>query len=164
MTMQVYLLDANVFIEAKNGYYGFDIAPSFWNWLDDMHDMGCIFSVRPVIEELEEGHDQLADWAKDRKADWGLRVDGEDTQRIYVRIVNWVMANDQFHLAGREAFLDGADPWLIAHAQHMEATVVTHEPYEPHVRRKVPIPNVCREFGVPYMNTFELMRTLGASI
>lgn len=28
-----YLLDANVFIEAKNRYYGFDFCPAFWNWL-----------------------------------------------------------------------------------------------------------------------------------
>lgn len=30
----MYLLDANVFIEAKNRYYGFDLAPGFWDWLD----------------------------------------------------------------------------------------------------------------------------------
>ncbi len=26
----MYLLDANVFIDAKNRYYGFDIVPAFW--------------------------------------------------------------------------------------------------------------------------------------
>ncbi|PMD04330.1 DUF4411 family protein, partial [Brevibacterium paucivorans] len=26
----MYLLDANVLIEAKNRYYAFDIAPGFW--------------------------------------------------------------------------------------------------------------------------------------
>lgn len=30
----MFLLDANVFIEAKNRYYGFDICPGFWRWLD----------------------------------------------------------------------------------------------------------------------------------
>ena len=28
-----YLLDANVFIEAKKRWYGFDFCPSFWEWL-----------------------------------------------------------------------------------------------------------------------------------
>ena len=28
-----YLLDANVFIQAKNLYYGFDFCPAFWEWL-----------------------------------------------------------------------------------------------------------------------------------
>lgn len=30
----MYLLDANVLIEAKNRYYGFDIAPGFGNGLN----------------------------------------------------------------------------------------------------------------------------------
>lgn len=30
----IYLLDANVFIEAKNRYYAFDLFPAFWNWMD----------------------------------------------------------------------------------------------------------------------------------
>ena len=28
-----YLLDANIFIQAKNLYYGFDFCPAFWEWL-----------------------------------------------------------------------------------------------------------------------------------
>ena len=31
-----YLLDANVFIAAKNLHYGFDFCPAFWDWL-----VGC---------------------------------------------------------------------------------------------------------------------------
>ncbi len=33
----MYLLDANVFIDAKNRYYGFDIVPAFWDWLQQAH-------------------------------------------------------------------------------------------------------------------------------
>ncbi len=29
-----YLLDANVFIQAKNLHYGFDFCPAFRDWLD----------------------------------------------------------------------------------------------------------------------------------
>ncbi len=28
-----YLLDADVFIRAKNLHYGFDFCPAFWEWL-----------------------------------------------------------------------------------------------------------------------------------
>ncbi len=35
-----YLLDANVFIDAKNRYYGFDFCPGFWDWVDLAHAMG----------------------------------------------------------------------------------------------------------------------------
>ena len=33
-----YLLDANVFIEAKRRHYGFDFCPAFWDWLDQQED------------------------------------------------------------------------------------------------------------------------------
>lgn len=162
--MAVYLLDTNVFVEAKNGYYGFDIAPSFWTWLDDRHADGHLSSIRPVMEELEEGRDDLAGWAADRKSAWGARVDGVETQKAYTEVVNWVMDNPQFKLPGKNVFLARADPWLIAHAMVLGATVVTHEKYDPVIRKKVPIPNVCRQFEVPDINTFQLMRILGASI
>ena len=29
-----YLLDANIFIQAKNLHYSFDFCPAFWEWLD----------------------------------------------------------------------------------------------------------------------------------
>ncbi len=31
--LMAYLLDANVFIQAKNLHYGFDFCPAFWDWL-----------------------------------------------------------------------------------------------------------------------------------
>ena len=31
--MTRYLLDSNVFIQAKNLHYGFDFVPAFWDWL-----------------------------------------------------------------------------------------------------------------------------------
>ena len=30
----LYLLDSNIFIEAKNRYYGMDFCPAFWDSLD----------------------------------------------------------------------------------------------------------------------------------
>jgi hypothetical protein len=41
-----YLLDANVFISAKNLHYGLDFCPAFWQWLDDRNLAGTVFSVR----------------------------------------------------------------------------------------------------------------------
>ncbi len=31
--MTRYLLDTNIFIQAKNLHYGFDFCPAFWEWL-----------------------------------------------------------------------------------------------------------------------------------
>ena len=37
---------------------------------------------------------------------------------------------------------------------------MTHEKSNPHVQRKVPIPNVCDALDVFYADTFEMLRTL----
>ena len=48
----MYLLDANVFIQAKNLHYGFDFCPAFWSWLDQEHANERVFSVEGVFEEV----------------------------------------------------------------------------------------------------------------
>lgn len=59
----MYLLDANVLIEAKNRYYAFDIAPGFWNWLRQAHQQALACSIEAVRDELLAGKDDLAEWA-----------------------------------------------------------------------------------------------------
>ncbi|MGQ0710936.1 MAG: DUF4411 family protein [Rhodoferax sp.] len=59
-----YLLDANVFIQAKNLQYGFDFCPAFWDWLVHAHGVGKVRSIRQVGEELTAGADELAVWAE----------------------------------------------------------------------------------------------------
>jgi len=62
--MMTYLLDANVFIQAKNLHYGFDFCPAFWKWLEIENHRGKVFSVEKVGTELEAGADDLAAWAQ----------------------------------------------------------------------------------------------------
>ena len=61
-----YLLDSNVFIQAKNLHYGFDFCPAFWDWLDVNNEWGKVFSVEKVGDELVAGSDELAEWASRR--------------------------------------------------------------------------------------------------
>lgn len=61
-----YLLDANVFIQAKNLQYGFDFCPAFWDWLEQVHAAGRLGSIRHVGDELAAGGDELAEWAESR--------------------------------------------------------------------------------------------------
>ena len=58
-----YLLDANVFIEAKRRHYGMDFCPAFWDWLLATNISGRVFSIEKVGDELRAGADELADWA-----------------------------------------------------------------------------------------------------
>ena len=38
--MTPYLIDSNIFIELKNGYYNFALCPGFWHWLEVAYERG----------------------------------------------------------------------------------------------------------------------------
>ena len=64
--MSFYLLDSNVFIQAKDLHYGFDFCPAFWDWLVEQNRTGKVASVEKIEEELKAGNDELAEWAAKR--------------------------------------------------------------------------------------------------
>ena len=70
-----YLLDANVFIQAKNLYYGLDFCPAFWEWLIARNAAGLVFSIERVGNEIEAGADDLAKWAAGRGSGFFLKPD-----------------------------------------------------------------------------------------
>lgn len=157
-----HLLDSNTLIEAKNRYYGMTICPGYWPWILQQHQALEIASIVPVKDELAKGNDELTLWVKGNA---GLFEDSSDqqTQAAFGNIVSRIAEQVPVMKAGAlEEFLEGADAWLIAKAMTTGAVVVTHEVYNPDIKRKYTIPNVCALFGVPYMNTFELLSKLDA--
>jgi hypothetical protein len=158
----VYVVDANVFIEAARRYYAFDVAPTFWTNLVYLAAQGRIRSIDKIKQELERGNDELADWIKSgNMSDAFASTDQEDVIMIFGEIMKWVQGNPQFSNAAKADFAGGVDGWLIAYARAKNCIVVTHEGYHPDARNRVPIPNVCREFTVRYVDTFQMLRDLG---
>ncbi len=47
-----YLIDANVFIQAKNLLYGLDFCPAYWDWLVRGNTSGQVFSIEKVGDEI----------------------------------------------------------------------------------------------------------------
>jgi len=156
----MYLLDSNTYIQAKNQYYGMDFCPAYWGWLDQQFQSGQLASIQMVAQELKSGNDDLAKWVKDRPEHF-LPQDDEVTQVNFTEIVNHV-AKQSFQPASLDSFLEKADPWLIAKAKALGATLVTHEALLNKHTRKVKIPNICKTFDVPCIDTFTLLRKLGA--
>jgi predicted RNA methylase len=156
-----YVLDANAFIEAKNRYYGFDICPGFWGALIGQHEAKRIFSIDRIRNELSEQDDEVKAWIEEQAPDSFFKKT-EDSAVIatFQRLVAWVYSVDQFADHAKTEFSSVADGWVIAYAAVNHLTVVTHEEFAPHSKRKVPIPNVCVEFEVEYVNTFEMLRSL----
>jgi len=162
--MSTYILDANVFIQAKNISYPFDIFPVFWEWLDQEQVKGRVGSIRSICEELITGNDELADWAKARKdSGWFTNIDDVQTQQCYAQIAEWsVDPLQNFKPSAYQEFLQVGDSWLVAKALATKSVVVTHETYDQKCRSRIKIPNVCKAFGIEYINIIELFRKTGA--
>lgn len=88
-----YLLDTDVFIQAKNLHYGIDFCPAFWSWLDVGNRSGRVFSIARVKEELTAGTGELADWAAERGTSFFLGPN-EDTLMALARVTRCVMSGE----------------------------------------------------------------------
>ncbi len=150
-----YLLDANVFIQAKNLQYGFDFCPAFWDWLAKAHDAGRLHSIRQVGDELTAGDDELAHWADERGDSFFLQPDAA-VLGAAPTVSAWVMQQG-FEPAAVNNFLQVADFWLVAAALAGRHAVVTHEVASPTLRR-IKIPNVCVGLGVEFLSPYQMLR------
>lgn len=153
--MTRFLLDANIFIQAKNLHYGFDFCPAFWDWLIEQHAVGCVASIEKVNNELQRGTDALSDWATARGRAFFLPPDNLVEQAL-TRVSIWVMSQT-YETAAKATFLQAADYWLVAHALAHDFVVVTHEAPSDSTR-KIKIPNVCKGLEIPCISPYEMLR------
>jgi hypothetical protein len=161
-----YLLDSDVFIEAKKRWYGFDFCPAYWDWLDQANAAGKVFSIERVFGEILAGDDELVGWVRERADSFFLKPD-RDVLVSLSRLSRWVTGGF-YEQSAVATFLEAGDSYLVAHAHAHGHTVVTHEKVA-NSPRLMKIPNACVEMGVKYVNTFEMLRmerarfVLGAS-
>lgn len=158
-----YLLDANVFIQAHRRHYAFDLCPGFWDCLPIHHAAGRVLSIDKVHAELLSGDqaDALDAWARTA----GCASIFASTQHAavvaeYTAMMRWVQGNARYLPQAKSEFAAVADGWLAAYAKAMNYTVVTHEEHNPEAKRRVPLPTLCLEFGVPTCDTFQMLRAL----
>lgn len=150
-----YLLDANVFIEAKKRWYGFDFCPGYWDWLAVANDAGIVYSIERVADEISIGNDELVDWARDRSDSFFLKPDSKVLESLS-QISMWAN-NGEYKSAAVTTFLGNADSYLVAHA-HAYGHVVVSQEIVANSPGNVKIPNACVAMGVKYINIFELLR------
>ncbi len=150
-----YLLDANVFMQAKNLYYGLDFCPAFWDWLIASNAAEQVFSIEKVGDEIEAGADELAVWAAERGSGFFLKPDAAILSAL-AKVSAWV-TGQRYEPAAINTFLQVADYYLVAHALAHGHTVVTHEKASTSVT-KIKIPEPCIGLGVKCMTPFEMLR------
>lgn len=150
-----YLLDANVFIAAKNLHYGLDFCPAFWDWLVVGNESKSIFSVEKVGDELLAIGDELSEWAAARGDGFFLAPDATVFPAM-AEVSAW--ATDQaYEPAAVSTFLQVADYYLVAQARASGYTVVTHE-VPSASSRKIKIPDACMGLGIKCMTPYEMLR------
>jgi predicted nucleic acid-binding protein len=142
----IYCLDANVLIQAWQKYYNPKFCPGYWDVLTELGKQDTIFIPEMVYEEITRTEDELS-------------ITEPVTiclQRIYL--------TDPIHknLVDNTKARSLADPWIIAHALHEDATVVTKEEKVTALNStRIKIPNVCENMGIRWINDFDLIGELG---
>lgn len=160
-----FLLDANVFIEARDRYYAYDICPGFWPALIQAHTAKHVFSLDRIHGELvpkkKDEWDDIARWINEKvPTTFFKRTEDQVVIDLSQNLVNWVYSQPQFMDSAKAEFATVADGWLVAYAVTNGLTVVTQEVYAPTAKKSVPVPNLCEEFDVDYVNTFAMLRSL----
>jgi hypothetical protein len=156
----IYLLDANVLIDANRDYYPLQRVPEFWEWLENTGENGNAKIPLEVYEEISDGKDELAIWAKQEHIKTALLVQEEVDVSLVSRATDQGYASD---LTDDEVEKIGRDPFLIAYALRNPASrcVVTTEVSKPRsLRANRHLPDVCADLGVRCCNTFEFLRAL----
>ena len=150
-----YLLDSDVFIQAKNLHYGLDFCPAFWDWLIATNTAGLVFSTEKVGDEIDAGADELATWAAARGDGFFLKPDAAILPAL-ATVSSWATGQN-YEPAAVSTFLQVADFYLVAHALAHGHVVVTHEVAAASTK-KIKIPNACIGVGVKCMSPFEMLR------
>lgn len=156
----LYLLDANVLIDANRDYYPMARVPEFWKWLLHMGREGRIKIPKEICAEVARGNDELAENVRGAHFKHALVFTEEAETRFVDQAVRQGYADD---LEEDEIHALGRDPLLIAYALRDPSTrcIVTTEVSKP---AKQPanrhLPDAAKALEIQTYNTFELVRRL----
>lgn len=150
-----YVLDANVFIEAKRRFYGLDFCPAYWEWLIIGNTTGRVLSIEKVGDEIAAGQDELATWAGERGDAFFVKPSPPIIKALG-QVADWA-AGQNYEPAAIRTFFEGADAYLVAHALAEGHDLVTLE-LAGASRKRVKIPNACIGLGIKCLTPFEMLR------
>ncbi|MFH1219109.1 MAG: DUF4411 family protein [Candidatus Eisenbacteria bacterium] len=149
----LYCIDTSAILDGWVRYYPPDVFPAFWDRIETMIRGGTLISSEEVLDELGRKDDEVHKWAKTR-------------YRIFVPLDDPTQGATSEVLAAFPELVKAikdrsrADPFVIALARVLRATVVTGEKNEGTPSRPR-IPLVCQHFSVPCMNLIGMMRAEG---
>ena len=155
----LYLLDANVLIDANRDYYPLDRIPEFWEWL---HFEGKQGTVKIPIEQYEEvianQGDPLTKWIKRTEVKEALLLQEPASPPLVAKVVE-----DSYGIDLTDVDIEtiGRDPFLVSYAlaDHGQRIIVSTEASKPSKKRQNrKVPNVCNDWGIECFDTFKFIR------
>lgn len=153
---EVYLVDANVLINAKNTYYPFELVPGFWSWVEQQARDGQLFSIIQVRAELTRGDDQLARWV--RILPTGFWLKGTPASAVALgELATWAQSG-HYSSTAVQTFFQSADYHLAAQAKATSYTAVTNETPEPRRKSEIKLPDACVAISAQVVNPFTWMQ------
>lgn len=160
--MTKYLIDANVFIQAKNLYYRFDFCEAFWKWAQKAHDAGLVFSIQKVRKELIGGNktDPVRKWAEDLPDDFFLDdVADKAVMQTYANVMQWASSSTHYTPQAKAEFArpNVADAFLIAVAKQHGYEIVTQEKSNLAAKKKIYLPDAAHAHGVKTIYVYDML-------
>ena len=159
-----YIIDSNILISSSRRFYPFDIMPGFWRQFLEKIDIKVVL-IDKVKEEIFSENDQLSDWLRENQACF-IQKNMSDIEVInaYSRIIQNVADNPRYSEAAKEEFARVADSWICAHALAHKYVVVTEETYDPNSKKRVKIPNICKDYEIEYIDMIRFFREIEVKI
>ncbi len=158
----LFLLDANVLIDANRDYYPIDRVPEFWDWLLAQAGQGKALMPVETYEEVvlprSSNPGLLEQWLIENRNQ--IVFDESVNPELVAKVTEKGYAND---LTDEDIEKMGCDPFLIAYAMvdPSDRVVVTNEHSKPKkTRANRHIPDVCKDFDIRCYNTFQFIREL----
>ena len=148
----IYVFDTSPLSALFKSYYRRRF-PTLWEKFDLLVQECRLVSTREVMREIEDGPiESLRDWTANNHNLFPTPTasEGAFVARIYG------VAHFQRNIEQQKILKGGrnADPFVIAKAAVTAGTVVTMEVLRPNAAR---IPNICEQFGVPWVSLEDFM-------
>lgn len=165
----LYILDANILIDAKRDYYPISRVPEFWDWIIYQGQQGVIKIPIEVYEEFSDTKDKdgdkdvLATWAEKEEVKNSLLLKEEAEQDLVARITYGGYLKNP---TDEELEKMGRDPFLLSYALKdiNNRCIVTTEFSKPsRIGANRHIPDVCKDFNIKCINSFQMIRELNFS-
>ena len=107
MSAPVFIIDTSCLTQAHRVYYPFDIAPSFWGFMQQHFTDGDFIITNKVVDEIKKGKDELTNWVQSYllSKEFDCHTDA-NIMAHYGRIMSWGNNHRQYNSLAKQEFSD----------------------------------------------------------